>query len=566
MNIGIVLSFIFSMLVFLAAGNSRHIPNRVSIPLTFLLLFIGTKIFGREIPYWMIIIAWGILNYAISSIKMQKLLRLFLYALSFTAIFFISGLKLVIAPGGPTIWSFTLTVVFFLFNMYLFSFLSELSGFSNGIFFIISLSLFVGLKFIIGIETEELMLVAFMLGVSLGIFIFEMANPDYRLNRADGKFMGFMVSLISISANAKTIFFETVVIPLSALLIIVAVYFGVMFSNFRRKMNRHEGGYIVKYSRFDIFLFVYFLLITVSLIGIFLKEIGIPRYVALIISLIFIVMNYILFRKFLHAKKVAVKENEPVVKILGISIDNLSMDQTVDLIKNAVQNSEKMFVATVNPVMIINALENRRFAAALDSALIKIPDGIGVVFAADFLGIPLKERVPGIEVIERILNDPPKKNMKVLMFGSARGTAKKFRDQMREKFRQSCTDCEVRDSGGIDFTVKDGYLTYQEREALRRELRSGETGYDLILVALGSPSQELWIANELEVVEKGVFIGVGGSFDVLSGNKKRASESMRKQGFEWVIRIMQEPFKRIPQIGQITNFILKVVIERIGDF
>lgn len=201
-------------------------------------------------------------------------------------------------------------------------------------------------------------------------------------------------------------------------------------------------------------------------------------------------------------------------------------------IETNVKENTKTFVITANPETLMIGTENPAFDRILKSDdTIIVPDGIGVVKAANILGIPLKERVTGVELVQelfRILN-AEKKSIYFL------GAKREVVDQLVAKVKVDYPDMKI--AG-----YQDGYV--QDKDAVFEEIV--ELKPDAVLVALGIPAQEILIHKYYDRFDKGIFIGVGGSFDVLSGMKKRAPEIFIKLNLEWLYRIAKEPqrFKR----------------------
>ena len=158
-----------------------------------------------------------------------------------------------------------------------------------------------------------------------------------------------------------------------------------------------------------------------------------------------------------------------------------------------------------------------------------VPDGIGVVKAANMLGIPLKDRITGVELCQDLLRLLDNKSKRLYLFGAREEVGQ----ALLKKIKGTYPNIEI-----LGYT--DGYV--QEKERAMEEIVKKEP--DVILVALGIPHQELLIDKYYERASKGIFLGVGGSFDVLSGMKKRAPRIFIKCNMEWLYRIVSEP-KRI---------------------
>ena len=154
-----------------------------------------------------------------------------------------------------------------------------------------------------------------------------------------------------------------------------------------------------------------------------------------------------------------------------------------------------------------------------------MPDGISVVKAMNLLGLPAKERITGVDLADKLLRRAGEQGKSVYLLGAKEEVVSALAQKLKAQYPQM----EVRYKNGYS---KDKDADFREIEALQP---------DLVLVALGVPAQEKLIARHLGNFSKGVFIGVGGSFDVLSGSKRRAPALFVKTNTEWLYRILREP-------------------------
>lgn len=197
-----------------------------------------------------------------------------------------------------------------------------------------------------------------------------------------------------------------------------------------------------------------------------------------------------------------------------------------------IKQEKKSFIITANPETLMIGTENQAFDEILKSEeTVIVPDGIGVVKAANILGIPLTERITGVEIVQelfKILNETGKG---IYLLGAKREVVEKLVERLHVEYPN------LNVLGYQDGYVKDKDAVFEEIVSLKP---------DVVLVALGIPAQEILIRKHYEKFEKGIFVGVGGSFDVLSGTKKRAPEIFIKLNLEWLYRIAKEPkrFKR----------------------
>lgn len=187
----------------------------------------------------------------------------------------------------------------------------------------------------------------------------------------------------------------------------------------------------------------------------------------------------------------------------------------------------KTFVVTANPETLMIGQENKEFDKVLkDKETIIVPDGIGVVKAAHMLGYQVKGRVTGVEIAQFLLQDASKEKKSIFLFGAKQEVG----DALIRKISKEYPDLVV--TGYRNGYEKNKDDVFKEIERIKP---------DIVLVALGIPQQELLISRHYDNFEKGIFIGVGGSFDVLSGTKKRAPKFFIKCNLEWLYRIVKEP-------------------------
>lgn len=205
-------------------------------------------------------------------------------------------------------------------------------------------------------------------------------------------------------------------------------------------------------------------------------------------------------------------------------------EQFANVLENKMDKEEKTFVITANPETLMIGSETPTFDEILksDKTLI-VPDGIGVVKAAHMLDIPVKERVTGVEIVQKLFEMLDKKSRSLYLLGAKQEVLHK----LVERIGQEYPNIKV-------LGYKDGYI--QNKDEVFEQMVALKP--DVVLVALGIPAQEQLIYKHYDKFDKGIFVGVGGSFDVLSGTKKRAPKIFIKLNLEWLYRITKEP-KRI---------------------
>lgn len=196
-------------------------------------------------------------------------------------------------------------------------------------------------------------------------------------------------------------------------------------------------------------------------------------------------------------------------------------------LKSILDNNKKKFIITANPeTLMIASNDDEISKMLLDENNSIIPDGISIIKAGKTLGISFEERIPGVDVCEFLLNYASDNNKKVYLFGSKEEVI----NAMKEKIKKEYT--------GINLVgAKNGYVKDRDKEF--EKIKKAKP--DIVLIALGIPYQEKLIYKHIKDFDKGIFVGVGGSFDVISGQKKRAPKMFIKLNLEWAYRIICEP-------------------------
>lgn len=226
------------------------------------------------------------------------------------------------------------------------------------------------------------------------------------------------------------------------------------------------------------------------------------------------------------------------VKIQGFNVDTFSFEEALNYI-------DKGQIVTINPEMIQTASNNQEFANIINNAELVIPDGIGVEIGLKILGNNVR-RIAGVEFGRKLID-------KFAGYPTAFiGAKPEIVQKAVEKLK-----AEVPDLNPV--YVHDGY--FKDDTVILNKLK--DCNPKLALIALGSPKQEMFISKAKLLLPETVFIGLGGSFDVWSGEVKRAPEIYQKMGLEWLYRTVKEPqrFKRI--FPTLPMFVLNVLKERI---
>lgn len=204
-----------------------------------------------------------------------------------------------------------------------------------------------------------------------------------------------------------------------------------------------------------------------------------------------------------------------------------SAESFYKLIKDKLKDNKKTFIVTANPETFMKSREDDELKTLLeDKETILVPDGIGIVKAARSINYNIAERITGIDIANKLLIYGDELKKSIYLFGASEEVINKMKDVLKEKYPN------LKIAGATNGYVEDKDKVFAEIAKLSP---------DIILVAMGIPLQEKLIYKHLTRFKKGIFVGVGGSFDVISGTKKRAPKLFIKLNLEWLYRIAKEP-------------------------
>lgn len=237
-----------------------------------------------------------------------------------------------------------------------------------------------------------------------------------------------------------------------------------------------------------------------------------------------------------------------ISKIFGVKIDNLDLEEAYQKFITMVQSERTSMIFTPNTEMVMAARKDLDFKDVLISGDLVIPDGIGLIYASKVHKLGLKERVPGIELMEKILGYCNKTRKSVYVLGSKPGIAEKACKNIESEFSK------IKIAG-----FHHGYFSEDDEYKIIDKIN--EVQPDVLFVALGMGKQEKWIYKHRKILNTKVAIGVGGSIDVWSGNVKRAPKFFQKAGLEWLYRLLREP-SRFFRMLVLPKFMIKVFTTR----
>jgi N-acetylglucosaminyldiphosphoundecaprenol N-acetyl-beta-D-mannosaminyltransferase len=220
------------------------------------------------------------------------------------------------------------------------------------------------------------------------------------------------------------------------------------------------------------------------------------------------------------------------------------MKETILKIDEFVKSKSPHLIVTPDSGAIVKAQKDKEFLEIINTADLVTPDEKGILFAAKIFNQPFYERISGIDLMQKICEKAEIEEYLIFLLGAKEGVAEKCAENLKNIYPK------LKIVG-----THHGYFSEDEEKDVIKKIKSQKP--DVLFVAMGIPKQEKWINKNLKELNVPVCIGVGGSFDVISGRLKRAPKWMQDFGLEWLFRTIQEP-KRILRIFDLPKFIFMI--------
>lgn len=236
-------------------------------------------------------------------------------------------------------------------------------------------------------------------------------------------------------------------------------------------------------------------------------------------------------------------KNLKTTNVLGVNFTNAKKDDILEYIVEKISRknktrADKFFIVTPNPEIVVRANRNNEFRHVLNSAEISLADGIGVVIASKMIGEAIQARITGADFMENLCEKLSKQGVLTGFLGGQPGVAESTANCLREKYP--------------GLRVGYAYHTWEKSRLQDKKL-------DILFVAFGAPIQEEWMYEHIQKEDIFCAMGVGGSFDFISGRVSRAPEAMRRLGLEWLYRLLVQPWRWRRQLALLTfiNLVVK---------
>lgn len=243
--------------------------------------------------------------------------------------------------------------------------------------------------------------------------------------------------------------------------------------------------------------------------------------------------------------------------IVQIPVEPLSKDIILEKIKKYIVFESQKYkkygnffhIVSINPENIVISTENKTFKDIVTTAQIKLVDGAGIVLAGTILNIPVGERVTGVGMMKELVKLAERMRLRVLLLGGKPNLAQNLSKCYQQKYKNA----RFFGIEAIHNIAKPLKSEEEEILSIVRTLRP-----HIIIAAFGSPEQEIWFMDHRDSLKGIVCIGVGGAFDYFGGVISRAPKIVQQLGFEWLFRLVVQPWRWRRQLRLIRFFYLVI--------
>lgn len=216
------------------------------------------------------------------------------------------------------------------------------------------------------------------------------------------------------------------------------------------------------------------------------------------------------------------------IQLLHCPVDTMDRNSTILSIEKAINANRQIHHVVVNAAKLVNMRKDKHLRESVVNCDIINADGQSLVWASRFLGTPLAERVAGIDLMADLVELAHEKNYKIFLFGAKEEIVRAVVDVYEKKY-----------GAEIIAGYRNGYYQKEDEAEIARQI--AVSGAQMLFVAITSPKKEIFLNAYKDIIRVPFIMGVGGSFDVISGKNRRAPVWMQKAGLEWFFRVMQEP-------------------------
>jgi N-acetylglucosaminyldiphosphoundecaprenol N-acetyl-beta-D-mannosaminyltransferase len=237
------------------------------------------------------------------------------------------------------------------------------------------------------------------------------------------------------------------------------------------------------------------------------------------------------------------------LQILGCRLDMIDAAEAAERILALARDGRAAQVVTLGTEMVVHAQTDPAFREIVNDSTLSLCDTVGLLAVARRRGGPLRERVTGVELVERLAAGAAAQGISVYLLGGGAGVADQAAAALQSRYPA------LRVAG-----TRSGFFSDAESASVVAAISA--SGARLLFAGMGSPRQEYWLARHLAATGCGVGLGVGGSFDVIAGRVERAPHLARRLGLEWLYRLVKEPRRWRRQLA-LPRFVWLIVLDEL---
>ncbi|WP_174842855.1 WecB/TagA/CpsF family glycosyltransferase [Candidatus Oscillochloris fontis] len=234
------------------------------------------------------------------------------------------------------------------------------------------------------------------------------------------------------------------------------------------------------------------------------------------------------------------------IAILGVGIDDVTEAEVLARLDDLLRSGRPHHLVTINPEFVVEAQVNPAFRTMLARADLSTADGFGILLAARYLGTPLRGRVTGVDLTWHLAALCADRGYRMFLLGAAPGVAEATANVLQARYPQL-----------VIAGTYAGSPQPRHEPFLRQMIHAAHP--DVLLVAYGHPHQDLWIARNQPLLQVPLAVGVGGTFDYISGRVPRAPAAIRRVGMEWAYRLVRQPQRWRRIINAVPRFVWLVL-------
>jgi len=220
------------------------------------------------------------------------------------------------------------------------------------------------------------------------------------------------------------------------------------------------------------------------------------------------------------------------VNILGVKVSNIANNDLLITLAQCIHEKKKAQVCITPVNSVLAAIKDPEVLNIYNNAEIVLCDGMPIKWASFFLNTPIQERITGLDLLPDLVELCAKNNFSVFLLGASPGVG----DKLKQTISQSYPNCKV-----VGVYVPPFMKVFSGEENDKMIAAVNEAAPDVLLVSLTAPKQDIWIAQNKNLLNASVQVGIGGAFEVMAGLAKRAPKWMQSAGLEWLFRFIQEP-------------------------